>query len=400
MHCFHSSDDIIRFESGIDADASYSTFEDDFEQDAFEFSMETVTEEAVEAVRSIPNLRKVLLCGFGGTLSAEFITALNHNHKLEALEVSECDIGLAGFCAIGRIISDPLSVLKELIIQHGSCNDDVIQCLQYDLAGSTSLKILNLGDNNITSRGFQMLHDALASPHSSLTELDLSDCDISSAENTELFSGLANSPRLQKLVLSGNKISPTNAMKLSTGLKSNVLLHLDLSVCSIDDDSAKTLASGLASNTSLKELVMDDMIELNSNTWSIVLFSLRTSSMPLEFINLSENNISDETCDDLVDLLVAKKETLTFFLVDGVSMTSVGWEKLASAFLTHIFPKLMSVTAGNDHFDDDVAIAFAEGLKDQPSFSYLRLCNVNLTNIGREVIQKFNKRREMSHCAM
>ena len=406
MYRFLSSDDIIQYASGIDVDNFLLLYEHVNEEDIFAFWNKSITKEAIAAVRSIPNLRKVLLAGIGETLSADFITALNHNHKIEALEImSDCNIGLSGFSALGRIISDKHSVLKELRITHGSCYDDVIQCLYYDLTRSTSLKILGLegnnkvdeGDKPITSRGFQMLHDVLASPHSNLIELDLSDCDISRAENTELFSGLANDSRLQNLVLSRNKISPTNAMKLSTGLKSNVLLHLDLSGCSITDDGAKALSSGLASNTSLKTLWMGRV----TVTWSKILFSLRISSMPLGSLCLSGNNISDETFDDVIKLLIAKRETIVDFYVGGVRITHSGWKTLVGAFQTHVMPKLEDVSAGNEHFDDDVAIALADALKDQPSFTCLGLRNViNLTNIGREVIRKLNKWPEMSHCAM
>jgi Ran GTPase-activating protein (RanGAP) involved in mRNA processing and transport len=396
MYKLYSLEDIIQYASG-DTDSPDSSFEfedEDIREDSFEFTIH-VTDQVVSAVRTISNLRKVSLCGI--ECQPAFITALNHNNKLEVLILSSgLKIGLGCICALGRILSNQHSVLKELHITHGSCNDDVIGCLYYDLSKSTSLKMLSLQDNNgvdddpITDRGFQMLSEILASPNSALAELDLSDCDITHAGNTELFSGLTTYSRLQKLVLSRNKIDLTNATRLSAGLKSNsVLLSLDLSGCLIDNSSAKTLADGLAGNTSLKKLLMYDVGEnITPSTWSIVLFSLRISNMPLETLDLSHNNISDETCDDIIAVLIGKKDTLVSFNVESVNMTQAGWKMLVNEFRNRM-PKLKYVTAGNRHFDDDLAIALVEGLKDQPSFASLCLYNPNLTDIGHEAIRPY-----------
>ena len=398
----NSLNDIIQYVSGIDIEDLQSPIEFE-EKDSFDINIHPVTDEVVAAIRTISNLRKVSLSKpiekCEPEKAADFISALNHNSKLESLVFSECEVGRDGLHALGRILSDPQSVLKELRITHGSCTDDVIGCLYYDLIKSKSLKMLSLEDNNdiaggdkpITAWGFRMLSDVLASSHSVLTELDLTDCDISNACNTELFSGLATNSRIQKLILSRNKINLENAMKLSTGLESNkALLCLDLSGCSIDDISAKALSAGLARNSSLKDLSLSHLNGMTLSSWSVLLSSLRISGMPLENLCLGNNNISDEAIFDVMNVLKGKSETLILFGFQRVELSHDGWKMIARAFLTPM-PKLEQAYVGNAHFDDDVAMAFVKYLKDQPSFAHFYHCNSSLTDEGLEAIRTLGK---------
>jgi hypothetical protein len=92
----------------------------------------------------------------------------------------------------------------------------------------------------------------------------------------------------------------------------------------------------------------------------------------------------------MIAVLIGKKDTLVSFNVERVDMTQAGWTMLANAFRTPM-PKLKYLSAGNSHFDDDVAIALVEGLKDQPSFASIDVYNSNLTEIGWKALGPFSE---------
>ncbi|KAK2857170.1 hypothetical protein Q5P01_005905 [Channa striata] len=123
---------------------------------------------------------------------------------------------------------------------------------------SSSLRELDLSNNELQDPGVKFLCDGLKSPHCQLETLRLSLCKLSERSCEGLSSVLSSqSSSLRELDLSNNDLQDPGVKFLCDGLKSPhcQLETLRLSGCLLTDEACASLASALSSNPShLREL--------------------------------------------------------------------------------------------------------------------------------------------------
>ena len=288
-----------------------------------------ITNQTASSIRRFPCLQHVVL-SYPGYLNvidvADFIASLHNNCKLEflGLEMNSFQEGVGRVLEV--IFSDPQSIITDLFITWGNFS-------KLQLLNSLRREFMCNGED-VRDEDWQVVSEALSSPVAAL----------------------------KHLCIHGNPIG--NA-------------------------SAAALVSGLVRSNTLEKLYLSNLINITAQGWTSIFSSLKNSNLRLKHILLRYNAaINDEVVPLIGEVLTAKKDTIERFNLCGCTgITASGWTALSAAFCTPML-NLTEIAIGNENFDDDALVAFANGLCNKPSLRILYLGCSNVTRRGWEAISK------------
>uniref|UniRef100_A0A8C1XRN0 NACHT domain-containing protein n=1 Tax=Cyprinus carpio TaxID=7962 RepID=A0A8C1XRN0_CYPCA len=245
-----------------------------------------------------------------------------------------------------------------------NCNLTDRSCLAMAtvLGSDSSLKNLNMNNNNLQDSGLIYLCTGLKSVKCKLEILRLSKCDLTEESCSAIASVLSSDlSSLKDLDLSNNNLQDSGVMLLSGGLKENCKLEkLRLSNCSISEEGYKALASALRSNPShlieldlrgnepgqsgvkqLSDLLQGPNCQLKTlrflgpaanEACQHVSGIVGKNPLLLRELNLSERELGDTRVIQIAALLKDKHCKFNTLKLNHNSITAEGCAALTSAF--------------------------------------------------------------------
>ncbi|XP_047435698.1 NACHT, LRR and PYD domains-containing protein 12-like isoform X2 [Mugil cephalus] len=175
-----------------------------------------------------------------------------------------------------------------------------------DKSRVSSVKELDLSDNDLQDTGVEHLCDILRDPTSTLQKLRLTNCKISWRCCEALASVLSSeSSGVKDLDLSNNELQDVGMMSFCAGLKSPKcrLEVLRLSNCNLSKGSCETLASVLRTkSTHVKELDLSNN-DLQDEGVTLLCDGLKSPNCTLEKLRLTSCTLSWKNCKALSAVL-------------------------------------------------------------------------------------------------
>ncbi|XP_073699589.1 NLR family CARD domain-containing protein 3-like [Garra rufa] len=279
-------------------------------------------------------------------------------------------------------LSAVIKTSKRALLNDCGLTDKSCSALATVLGSDTSLKELNMSNNNLQDSGVKLLCTGLKNMKCNLEILSLFYCRITEKQCLILTSALKSNPsHLRELDLSENQITNTGVNDLCDVLKDShcKLERLRLSCCEMTDEGCSAVSSALKSNPShLRELDLSGN-KLGDSGVKNLSDLLMNPQFKLEKLDLCRCSITEKQCLILTSALKSNPSHLRELDLSRNQIRNTGVNHLCDV-LKDSHCKLERLRLRNCEMTDEGCSAVSSALKSNPS--HLRELNLSWNKLG------------------
>ncbi|XDV28578.1 hypothetical protein PO909_031832 [Leuciscus waleckii] len=298
---------------------------------------------------------------------------------LRELNLSERELGDTRVNQIAALLQDKHCKLNTLMLNKCGLTEESCSALATVLRSNSSLKELDISNNNLQNSGVKKLQNGLENMNCKLERLRLSDCSITEEGYKALASALRSNPsHLIELDLRGNDPGQSGVKELSDLLKDErctlktirflksvaaqeacecltkvlgksplLLTELDLSEDKLGDLDVEKLSALLMDSHSKVEKIKLNNCDLTEKSCS-VLATVLSSKTILKELNLNNSRLLDSGVKEICEGLNNPECELKILKLSDCSITEEGYKALASALKSNPSHLIELDLTGND----------------------------------------------------
>ncbi|XP_049324616.1 NACHT, LRR and PYD domains-containing protein 12-like [Astyanax mexicanus] len=249
--------------------------------------------------------------------------------------LASCDLGVKSCASLKSVLKLENSSLKELDLSNNDLQDSGVELLSAGLKSShCKLQILRLASCNLGEKTCESLGSVLKLENFSIKELDLSNNDLQDSGVELLSAGLRSSHcKLQILRLASCNLGEKTCESLGSVLKLEnfSIKELDLSNNDLQDSGVELLSAGLRSSHCKLQILRLASCNLGEKTCESLGSVLKLENFSIKELDLSNNDLQDSGVELLSAGLRSSHCELQILRLSGCMITEKGCSSLASA---------------------------------------------------------------------